>query len=552
MSIFTGLAAVAISIGDPALAADLPVKAPVVAPVWSWTGLYAGINAGGSIGVNSDTQNASFISSVFGVNGLPNASDKHAAPGAVVGGQIGYNWQLPSRWLVGVEADWQWTSQNNSSTNCAPPGATLPFAGVVTTGFGQCLTNENKLTDFGTARARGGLIVNDTLWYATGGLAWGTVTDRFGYAGAATPFFAALAPGPFLNTSASFSTTRVGWTLGAGVETKLDSHWSAKLEYLYVDLGTVTETLGLPLNPFNFGIGTLVGSATRSSHITDNIVRVGLNYGFFAPHTASAYAAAMPLKAPPLPGPVWSWTGLYAGINAGGSIGVNSDTQSASLVSPTLGNNTIQNSSGTHASPGAVLGGQIGYNWQLQSRWLVGAEADWQWTSQKNTSSPCVPASTNALFIADFVGNGLNSCLTNENKLTDFGTLRARGGVLVKNTLWYATGGLAWGTVKDNFAFVSSFPSGPTNPLFNAGGSFSNTRVGWTLGAGAETRLDSHWSVKVEYLYVDLGTVAETFAIATNPAFGGAGFFTGASAAATRTSHITDNIVRAGVNYKIF
>ena len=555
-SIFSGLAAAALAISGPASAADLPLKAPIAAPAWSWTGLYAGINAGASIGVNSDTQSASFTSSVFGLNGLVNTSDKDASPGAVVGGQIGYNWQLPSRWLVGLEADWQWTSQKNTSTACAPPGGSVPFAGTVTTGFGDCLTNENKLTNFGTARARGGLLVNDTLWYATGGAAWATVKESFGYAGAATlPNFATLSPGAFLDTAVSFSTTRVGWTLGAGVETKLDSRWSAKLEYLYVDLGTVNETIGLPRNPaFPAGAGVLVGSATRSSHITDNIVRVGLNYEFFAPDT-SAYAAALPLKAPPLRGPAWSWTGFYAGVDAGGSIGVNSDTQNVTAASRALGVNPILTTSGTHASPGAVIGGQIGYNWQVQSRWLVGGEADWQWTSQKNASTACSPASANALFLSNFLGNGLNSCLTNENKLTSFGTARARGGVLVKDTLWYATGGLAWGTVQDNFAFASSTPAyAPPNaagPFVNSGGSFSNTRVGWTLGAGAETRLDSHWSAKVEYLYVDLGSVTETFAIPINPAFTQANF-TGAGASATRSSHITDNVVRLGVNYRIF
>jgi outer membrane immunogenic protein len=78
--------------------------------------------------------------------------------------------------------------------------------------------------------------------------------------------------------------------------------------------------------------------------------------------------------------------------------------------------------------------------------------------------------------------------------------------------------------------------------------------VGWTSGAGAETRLDSHWSAKVEYLYVDLGTVNETLAIPINPAFAPLGerFFTSATAGATRSSHITDNIVRVGLNYKSF
>jgi outer membrane immunogenic protein len=208
----TSVALAALASGT-ALAADLPVKAPLPAQVLSWTGFYAGINAGGSIGVNSDTQSAAFASTALGANGLLSTADKHASPGAVVGGQIGYNWQLPSRWVVGLEADWQWTSQKNSASACTPAAATLGFFGAGANGFGYCLTDENKLTDFGTARARGGVLIHDTLWYATGGAAWGTVKDSFAFAGTANPiiFPAALQPGPFLPSGGSFSKTKVGW-----------------------------------------------------------------------------------------------------------------------------------------------------------------------------------------------------------------------------------------------------------------------------------------------------------------------------------------------------
>ena len=118
--------------------------------------------------------------------------------------------------------------------------------------------------------------------YATGGLAWGTVKDSYAYNGSANPviFPAVLQPGPFLSSAASFSSTRTGWTVGAGVETKLGGGWSAKLEYLYVDLGTVTDTLPIAINPafgpaFNTGGAA---SARTSSHVTDNIIRVGVNY----------------------------------------------------------------------------------------------------------------------------------------------------------------------------------------------------------------------------------------------------------------------------------
>ena len=64
-----------------------------------------------------------------------------------------------------------------------------------------------------------------------------------------------------------------------GVETKLDSRWSAKLEYLYVDLGTINQTYGIALNgAFGPAVTSGTASVTSSSHIVDNIVRVGLNY----------------------------------------------------------------------------------------------------------------------------------------------------------------------------------------------------------------------------------------------------------------------------------
>jgi outer membrane immunogenic protein len=279
----TGVALAALASGT-AFAADLPVKAPLPARVLSWTGFYAGINAGGSIGVNSDTQNAAFASTFLGANGLLSTADKHASRGAVVGGQIGYNWQLPSRWVVGLEADWQWTSQKNSASACTP-AAGLGFFGAGANGLGYCLADENKLTNFGTARARGGVLVHDTLWYATGGAAWGTVKDSLAFVGTANPivFPAVLQPGPFQPGGGSFSKTKVGWTLGAGAETQLSSHWSAKLEYLYVDLGSVNETFGIPINPLFGPAFTSSGSAAaaRSSHVTDNVVRVGLNYKIF-------------------------------------------------------------------------------------------------------------------------------------------------------------------------------------------------------------------------------------------------------------------------------
>ena len=250
--VFLAGTAITLGFGQIVSAADLPVKAPV-APVAApdWTGFYIGLNTGGSIGTGSASQNAAFNSAAIGANGLLNGSDRSSPSGGVFGGQLGYNKQI-SNWVVGLEADWQWTSQKANSLNCTPPAATVGFFGAGASGFGYCLDAEQKLTNFGTARARAGVLSNNwLLWYLTGGLAWGTVKDTLTFTGSAnsTIFPGGLQPGPFLPASASFSTTKVGWTLGAGVETKLGGGWSAKLEYLFVDLGSVTGTMGITINP---------------------------------------------------------------------------------------------------------------------------------------------------------------------------------------------------------------------------------------------------------------------------------------------------------------
>jgi outer membrane immunogenic protein len=101
------VASVALLAG-PAIAADLPMKAPPIAHVTpSWTGFYIGVNAGGSFGSDTATQNATFTSTALGANGLLNSTTQQAPKGWLVGRQLGYNWQVSSSYVLGLEADWQ-------------------------------------------------------------------------------------------------------------------------------------------------------------------------------------------------------------------------------------------------------------------------------------------------------------------------------------------------------------------------------------------------------------------------------------------------------------
>jgi outer membrane immunogenic protein len=278
---FIGVAAVVSLLGAPAMAADLAprvyTKAPPPVALYDWTGFYVGVNGGYGWGRASDTFTTA----------LPAFSASQNMNGWVFGGQAGYNWEFNRNWVLGIEGDVEATGQrgtatlgpNSVVTVFTPPlGAlVLPTITTTTTTTGSL---EEKLPWLGTLRGRIGFLPTDrVLLYATGGLAVGEVKTT-GSATVATSSVASfgVAPGPTGATVlASSSTTRAGWTVGAGVEGAIAGNWTAKLEYLYVDLGTINNTFT--------GVGAFA-PFTTSAHVTDNIVRAGVNYKFGGPIVA--------------------------------------------------------------------------------------------------------------------------------------------------------------------------------------------------------------------------------------------------------------------------
>lgn len=266
-----------------ASAADLAPRytkaPPVMVEVWNWTGFYIGGNAGYSWG--SSNTDVSYYNPVTLAPIVPPAgsilSNSFGMNGGIAGGQAGYNWQN-GNWVWGVEADIQWSGERGSSAyRCAStilggvciPGATFLLPGMT----GTNLALDQSLEWFGTARLRGGLLVSPrVLLYATGGLAYGGIKTA-GTLSGFTPADVAV------SASGSRTDTRLGWTVGAGVEGKITQNWSAKLEYLYMDLGRY-DALTLSLAP-----GSLIAS-NISSHFTDQILRAGINYQFGGPVVA--------------------------------------------------------------------------------------------------------------------------------------------------------------------------------------------------------------------------------------------------------------------------
>jgi outer membrane immunogenic protein len=192
-----------------------PTKAPAAPPVYNWTGAYIGINGGYGFGRSK-------------WNGLPASFDVN---GGMVGGQLGYNWQF-GQFVYGVEGDGDWTDLRGTANmaNCNV----------------GCKTKNDFLS---TARGRVGYAADRWLPYVTGGLAVGDIK-------ATVPGFTGI------------DKTNAGWTAGGGLEFAVTGNWTAKAEYLYVDLGKASCSVncGLPLG--------------NNVSLTTNVVRGGLNYRF--------------------------------------------------------------------------------------------------------------------------------------------------------------------------------------------------------------------------------------------------------------------------------
>jgi outer membrane immunogenic protein len=285
MGLLPGSLVIAAMAGGTALAADVPapVYRPLVAtaPVFTWTGLYVGANGGYGWGrASSDLTETQVTTATVGaasatVTTTSVGRDKAKLDGGFGGVQAGYNWQNNS-FLWGLEGDIQSTGQRGGVTICPAVTGT----GACPGGTGTTLATANySLQWFSTVRGRVGVIFDRVLFYATGGLAVGGIKTDI------ADGFVGLLPPAFPVATGSSTAARAGWVAGGGVEGAIGGGWSVKAEYLHMDFGSVDGS-GSGTGGFSVPIGNLVVNTTialtASSHVrlTDDVVRVGLNYNF--------------------------------------------------------------------------------------------------------------------------------------------------------------------------------------------------------------------------------------------------------------------------------
>jgi outer membrane immunogenic protein len=293
--------------GSAAFAADLPSRAPPPVflpppPVITWTGLYIGLNAGGTwSGSNSvDTDSVPIAAFSPAINVFPQPTSIAAAAAATVtqsvntsgfigGGQIGYNYQFYNNLVAGIEADIQGVAGAHGSSSSFSSFDALSSVGFPGN-FAQATTTVSKGLDYlGTLRGRLGWLITPTvLIYGDGGLAYGGVSSATSISGADIGFNLGLCCGnPPFSSTGNINETRVGWTAGGGVEWMFAPNWSAKVEYLYYDLGSVNYSAGFPtaIQPATMA-GIPAGSivyqlaSQSSTRFNGNIVRAGINYHF--------------------------------------------------------------------------------------------------------------------------------------------------------------------------------------------------------------------------------------------------------------------------------
>jgi outer membrane immunogenic protein len=255
------------------------------------------------------------------------------------------------------------------------------------------------------------------------------------------------------------------------------------------------------------------------------------------PASAADMAARPYTKAPVMAvDPGYNWSGFYVGLNGGGAWGREDNTFVGNGVFTAPGafplTSAFITANQQDSRQGRFTGGvQAGYNWQM-ANWLIGVEGDINYIERKNYG-----------FASVGVVPGTATTVVSTSSTPEwFATLRGRAGFLVAPTfLLYGTGGVAFTENRGNQNIVVTTVG---TPGFFTNNNNSDTRIGWTAGAGGEWGFAPNWSAKVEYLHVQFERQSDNVLFTGPNAVGLAG------AAATISRRQELDIVRAGINYR--
>jgi opacity protein-like surface antigen/outer membrane receptor protein involved in Fe transport len=414
------------------------------APSYDWTGFYVGASVDGR-------WLKSTSGAVNNATGAPFPASGGNAPQWGGGVQLGFDYMLPSRFVLGVAAD-----MSSGGTK------TATVSDVTGTS-----ANQTTVFDSETIRGRIGYAADNMLLYTTGGLAWSN-----------NQFVRTQLSGTLNNATAgtdeAVNIGLLGWTVGGGIAYAFAQNWNVFAEYRYTSFGTTT--ISLPLSQL-----------TTTSTISLSSLQFGLNYKFTSaggqlpPAAPAMYppaaSPALVYKSPPDRGG-YDWTGIYFGADGGYASGSTSGTLATAGGTPMA--------TYTYDTKGPTAGLFAGANYQLRE-FVVGVEGDWQW--------PNLIGNNETLAALGAVGAFPGGPFTISTTVKDYASVRGRVGYALDRFLVFGSGGWAWGNPSTSYALVGAAPF-----VSNGGNA-----MGWTAGAGVDYAFTDSVFGRVEYRYTNLG-----------------------------------------------
>ena len=495
-------AAQAADLNQPGAYKDQPFIEPSVN---NWTGFYAGFSIGGEA-ARDKWNTASLGNGVFAVD--PATSSQPGNEGfGIIGGYTGYNYQFASRFVAGIEAGIEGDFAGTRRIADFIPGSLI---------LGPTADRVKEDLDFdGSVRARLGYLVSSkVLVYGSGGFAFQQAAYHVDCGVGANPWCDV----PERGTKTELLT---GWTAGGGVEAQIASHWLLRAEAYFSDYGS-TSLLFFP-----HGSGGLDAIGSKVALQTET-AKAGLTYKIspglpgLDPNSDVSFKDAASAVAPA------SWAGPYVGVNFGYGLDADSsgrtfnDNGAIVIGSPpvfTIPISSIDQTPGLDRS-GVFGGAHIGYNFQ-QSCFVYGVETDFDGSDISGKTNGLEPS-----FGLPFSDKG---------SIDYFGTIRGRLGYAYGPALIYATGGFAYGHVTETLTIPAVFSHPATLTR-------DNLDTGYAAGGGLEYKIEPSWSIRAEYLYVDLGKYS-----AFNSVVNGSGYET------VSTNRINDSLhtARVGLTYHV-